>query len=96
MYELFARQIYQSDMWGFVEIEELVFGERSKIVVDPGEERLKNEFAGVKRSYIPLQAIVWIDEVEKEGSARISDSNGSKISSLPLNPQPAKPSKRDD
>ncbi len=96
MYELFARQIYQSDMWGFVEIEELVFGERSKIVVDPGEERLKNEFAGVKRSYIPLQAIVRIDEVEKEGSARISDSNGSKISSLPLNPQPAKPSKRDD
>ena len=96
MYELFARQIYQSDMWGFVEIEELVFGERSKIVVDPGEERLKNEFSGVKRSYIPLQAIVRIDEVEKEGSARISDSNGSKISPLPLNPQPAKPSKRDD
>jgi hypothetical protein len=23
VYEVFARQIYQSDMWGFVEIEEL-------------------------------------------------------------------------
>ena len=28
VYEVFARQIYQSDMWGFVEIEELVFGEK--------------------------------------------------------------------
>ena len=45
VYEVFVRQIYQSDMWGFVEIEELVFGERSQIVVDPGEEKLKNEFA---------------------------------------------------
>ena len=25
VYEVFARQIYQSDMWGFVEIEELGF-----------------------------------------------------------------------
>ena len=71
---MFARQIYQSDMWGFVEIEELVFGERSQIVVDPGEEKLKNEFAGVKRSYIPMQCIVRIDEVEKEGAARISEA----------------------
>ena len=51
VYEVFARQIYRSDMWGFVEIEELVFGERSQILVDPGEEKLKNEFAGVKRSF---------------------------------------------
>jgi len=79
VYEVFARQIYQSDMWGFVEVEELVFGERSQIVVDPGEEKLKNEFAGVKRSYIPLQAIIRIDEVEIEGAARVSDASSAKI-----------------
>lgn len=71
--ELFARQIYQSDMWGFIEIEEFVFGERSQIVVDPGEEKLKNEFAGVTRSYIPLQSVIRIDEVDKEGTAKISE-----------------------
>ena len=54
LFEVFARQIYQSDMWGFIEVEEFVFGERSQIVVDPSEEKLKNEFNGVKRSYIPL------------------------------------------
>lgn len=74
MFEVFARQIYQSDMWGFIEVEEFVFGERSQILVDPGEEKLKNEFSGVKRSYIPLQAIIRIDEVDKEGSSKISDN----------------------
>lgn len=71
VFEVYARQIYQSDMWGFIEVEEFVFGERSRIVVDPTEEKLKSEFKGVKRSYIPLQAIVRIDEVDKEGSGKI-------------------------
>ena len=86
VFEVFARQIYQSDMWGFIEVEEFVFGERSKIVVDPSEEKLKNEFNGVKRSYIPLQAIIRIDEVDKEGSARISDTPGAggNIASFPF------------
>lgn len=72
VFEVFARQIYQSDMWGFIEVEEFVFGERSAILVDPGEEKLKNEFSGVKRSYIPLQSIIRIDEVDKEGSSKVS------------------------
>lgn len=87
VFEVFARQIYQSDMWGFIEIEEMVFGERSQIVVDPGEEKLKNEFAGVKRSYIPLQSVIRIDEVEKEGAARVSEGStpqSGKIANFPL------------
>ena len=96
VYDIFAKGVHQSGLLGFIEVEEIVFGEKSSVVVDPSEESLKSEFSGVSRTYIPMHSIVRIDEVEKEGSARISDSNGSKISSLPLNPQPAKPSKRDD
>ncbi len=77
VFEVFARQIYQSDMWGFIEVEEFIFGERSKILVDPSEEKLKNEFKGVKRSYIPMQAIIRIDEVEKEGASKISEATSS-------------------
>ena len=77
VFEVFARQIYQSDMWGFIEVEEFVFGERSQILVDPSEEKLKNEFSGVKRSYIPLQSIIRIDEVDKEGSSKVSDAPSS-------------------
>ena len=85
VFEVFARQIYQSDMWGFIEVEELVFGERSQIVVDPSEEKLKNEFDGVTRSYIPLQAIIRIDEVDKEGTGRVSDAPaGGNVASFPF------------
>ena len=73
VFEVFARQIYQSDMWGFIEVEEFLFGERSQILADPSEEKLKNEFSGVRRSYIPMQAIIRIDEVSKEGSGKVSD-----------------------
>ena len=84
VFEVFARQIYQSDMWGFIDVEDFVFGERSQILVDPSEEKLKNEFNGVTRSYIPLQAIIRIDEVDKEGSARIKDSVSGNVAKFPL------------
>ncbi len=86
VYEVYARRIFQSDMWGFIEIEEFLFGERSKIVVDPSQERLKNEFGGVKRSYVPIHAIVRIDEVEKEGAARISEvgAGASNVAAFPM------------
>jgi len=95
IYEVFARAIYQSEMYGFVEVEEFVFGERSQVVVDPAEEKLKSEFAGVTRSYIPMHAIVRIDEVEREGVGKISDFKGSdKVAQFPPSqfmPRPPKP-----
>ena len=95
VFEVFARQIYQSDMWGFIEIEEFVFGERSQIVVDPSEEKLKNEFSGVTRSYIPLQAIIRIDEVDKEGASKVSDTKPGEgnIAAFPFpgSPKPGQP-----
>jgi hypothetical protein len=86
VYEIYARQFYNSDVWGFIEVEEYVFGERSQLVVDPSEEKLKNEFAGVKRSYIPMHAIIRIDEVEKQGTGKISDSTAGSgnVSHFPL------------
>lgn len=77
LYEVYCSHIFQSELFGFLEIEELIFGERSQLLVDPAEEKLQQEFSGVKRSYLPISAIVRIDEVEKEGKAKISDSKGS-------------------
>lgn len=89
VYEVYARAIYQSEMYGFIEIEEFVFGERSQLLVDPAEERLKNEFASVKRSYIPMHAIIRIDEVEKEGAVKITEVKpGEKIAHFPFIPAP--------
>ena len=86
-YEIYAREIYQGEMFGFVEVEELVFGERAALLGDPAEERCKNELQNVKRTYIPMHAIIRIDEVEKEGVAKIkataSGSSDNKVTSFP-------------
>jgi hypothetical protein len=76
VYEIYASHVFPSEMYGFIEVEELLFGERSKVLVDPGEEKLKAEFSGVKRSYIPMNAIVRIDEVEQRGVAKVSVGKG--------------------
>jgi hypothetical protein len=73
IYEIYARDIYQSEMYGFIEVEEFVFKQSENVIVNPGEEKLKNEFSGVKRSFIPMQAIVRIDEVEREGEGKIKE-----------------------
>ncbi len=83
LFEVYARHVSQSDMYGFIEIEEFVFGSRSQVVVDPGEEKLKSTFADVKRSYIPMHSIVRIDEVDKEGVSKVSDARGS-VAAFPL------------
>lgn len=76
VYEIYARSVSQSAMLGFVTIEDFVFGESSAVVIDPSEEKLKLEFGAVKRSYIPMHSVIRIDEVEKEGPAKIVKLEG--------------------
>jgi len=71
VYEVYAKQVFQGDLYGFVVVEDLIFGESSNIVVDPSEEKLKAEFDGVTRSFIPMHEIIRIDQVEKRGAAKI-------------------------
>jgi hypothetical protein len=76
VFEIYARHVGQGEMFGFIEVEQILFGERSQLIVDASEEKLKTEFAGVKRVFIPLHSVVRIDEVEKQGAPRISPSEG--------------------
>ena len=91
IYEVYAHEVSQGGMYAFVEVGDITFGERSKLVVDPSDEKLKSEFAGVKRTYIPLHAIVRIDEVEKEGQAKIHPGGESKGGNVSPFPMPMKP-----
>jgi hypothetical protein len=72
VYEIYARSVTQGTLFGFIEVERLVFGERTTVVVDPAEERIKTEFAGVRRTYLPMHSILRIDEVEKQGVSKIT------------------------
>src|ERR1044071_2977179 len=85
VYEVYARKVSQGRLFGFIEIEELVFGERSTVVLDPGEERIKSEFAGVKCTMLPMHSMLRIDEVKKQGQAKISALEaGGNVAQFPL------------
>lgn len=84
VYEVYARRVSQGSLFGFIEVEELVFGEKSAVVIDPTEERLRGEFDGVKVSYLPLHAVIRIDEVERQGSAKIVPLSGKSDEVVPF------------
>ena len=83
IYEIYAREVGHGDMFGFVAVEQLVFGERTTVVVDPTEEKIKSEFEHVKRTYLPMHSIVRIDEVDKQGAAKISKMDGN-VAQFPM------------
>ena len=84
IYEVYAHNIYQSDLYGFIEVEDYIFGKKTQVVIDPVEDKLRTEFEGVQRSFIPMHAVIRIDEVEKEGVAKVTESSGTNITPFPV------------
>ena len=86
VYELFCRKVSGSDMaYGFVEVSELVFETDDSLVIDPTEERLREEFADVELLHIPMHAVIRIEQVRKRGACVIRDGkSGEKVTPLPL------------
>jgi len=91
VYEIYARNVSHGSLFGFIEVEKLIFGARSTVVVDPAEERIQTEFAGVTRTYLPLHSVIRIDEVEKQGVSKISNVEGGNVTPFPM-PMYAPPS----
>lgn len=85
IYEVYARHVRQGALFGFVEIEKLIFGEKTSVVVDPAEENLKTEFEDVVRTQIPMHSVIRIDEVNKRGACKISTaSDGNNVMPFPI------------
>lgn len=84
VFEIYARHVSHGSLFGFIEVEKLVFGARSTVVVDPSEERIQTEFSGVKRTYLPLHSVIRIDEVEKQGIGKVSDLEGGNVTQFPM------------
>ena len=82
LYEIYAKSESNSNLLGFIEVESLVFGEKTSLVIDPSEEKIKTEFEGVKRTYIPMHSVLRIDEVDKEGVSKVSKAEGNNVTQL--------------
>lgn len=82
-YEVCARHVGASELTGLIEIGDFIFP-ANRLVYNPGEERLRREFEGIRRTWIPYHAIVRIDEI-----AESRESEG-KIIPLESAPRPAR------
>jgi hypothetical protein len=94
VYEIYARKVSHGDLFGFIEVEEVLFGERSSVVLDPSEERIKSEFEGVKRTFLPMHSVLRIDEVKKQGASKITAVEGANIAQFPMPLYGAPPSEK--
>jgi len=90
IYELYARHIASGALWGFTEVSELVFDVNEGLVIDPTEERLRDEFANTRVLHLPMQSIVRIEEVNRKAQLAIRDAATGEKVVMPF-PMPATP-----
>lgn len=91
VYELYARDVFSSDIYGFIYVSDLVFDQNKTIVIDPAEDKLRDEFENVNVLHLPLQSVIRIEEVKKKLSCKIRDiKQGENISQFPPMPNRSK------
>ncbi len=87
VYELYSEGVTSSGLWGFIEVSDLVFEMGEGLVVDPTEEKMRQEFAGAKVLHLPIQSVLRVEEVEKRGQCLIRDrESGENVTPFPISP----------
>ncbi len=87
VYELYSEGVTSSGLWGFIEVSDLVFESGEGLVVDPTEEKMRQEFAGARVLHLPIQSVLRVEEVEKRGQCLIRDrESGEKVTPFPVSP----------
>ena len=76
-----------SNLLGFVEASGLEFGEKDSLVIDPTEEKMRDEFEGVEILHLPMHSVLRVEQVRKKGQAVIRDrETGEKVTPFPVQP----------
>lgn len=87
VYELFSEGVTSSGLWGFVEVSGLVFETSDGLVIDPTEEKMRQEFEHANVLHLPIQSVLRVEEVEKRGQCLIRDrKSGEKVTPFPVTP----------
>ena len=87
VYELFCSAVTTSNLLGFVEVSGLEFEEKDSLVIDPTEEKMRDEFDGVEILHLPMHSVLRVEQVRKKGQAVIRDrESGEKVTPFPIQP----------
>ncbi len=87
VYELYSEGVASSGLWGFVEVSDLVFESSDGLVVDPTEEKMRQEFEHASVLHLPIQSVLRVEEVKQRGQCLIRDrESGEKVTPFPVTP----------
>ena len=87
VYELFCSGVCTSGLLGFIEVSGLEFSDKDSVVVDPTEEKMRDEFEGVEVLHLPLHSVLRVEEVRNKGPSVIRDrESGEKVTPFPVQP----------
>ena len=87
VYELFSEGVTTSGLWGFIEVSDLVFETTDGLVVDPTEEKMRDEFKDARVLHLPMQSVLRVEEVEQRGHCLIRVRvYGEKVTQFPVPP----------
>lgn len=87
VYEMYCLSVSNSGLYGFLEVSGLVFGDKNALVVDPTEEKMRDEFEDVEVLHLPMHSVLRVEQVKKKGQAVIRDrESGEKVTPFPLTP----------
>ena len=87
VYELNCGGVCSSGLLGIVEVSDLMFEEKNSLVIDPTEEKMRDEFEAVEILHLPMHSVLRVEQVKKKGQAVIRDrESGEKVTPFPLQP----------
>jgi hypothetical protein len=87
VYELFCTGVCTSGLLGFIEVSGLELGDKDSLVVDPTEEKMRDEFDGVEVLHLPLHSVLRVERVKKKGQLVIRErESGEKVTPFPVQP----------
>jgi len=87
VYELFCTGVCTSGLLGFIEVSGLELGDKDSLVVDPTEEKMRDEFDGVEVLHLPMHSVLRVEQVKKKGQLVIRDrESGEKVTPFPVQP----------
>ena len=90
VYQVCARRVGNAELWGLIEIGGFIFRD-SGVLYNPGEERVRKEFAGIRRVLVPYHAVHRVDEVEDTTEREIKIVPLEGVRAMPqLPPRPVK------
>ena len=87
VYELFYTGVCTSGLLGFIEVSGLELGDKDSLVVDPTEEKMRDEFDGVEVLHQPMHSVLRVEQVRKKGQLVIRErESGEKVTPFPIQP----------